>query len=689
MAKTAPILQRSSDKLIETLSEEGGKSLFQLVWSLATKYGKKVVEHAQVANALDRYATNYVRRHGEVKVLNMFSPIPLKEIYTKVRLVHTHKEFFDEDIENLEKAFRGRLERYPHTLDVSEVLSKYNRLNVLGAPGAGKSTLLKRIGLYLLTEDQRGLFNLGNEYIPVLIELKQFKTGNTVDLQKAIQYEFEIAGFPESDEFLKDALTRGKLLILLDGLDEVPKALLDEAIARIKDFVDRYPLNRYVTSCRTAYYKNFLTGFNDIEVANFNEAQIRIFISNWFSSERDLLTNTPERLCELLFDKAHSSTLELARTPLLLTFLCIVYDAGQQFPANRSSLYRRAMEILLERWSAEKRIHQEEIYQNLNTDLETKMLAEIAAYFYQKDKTLFHADELKEKIRLFLENTMGVKLPHVSAILDAIEVQQGLLVQRTVGIYSFSHLTIQEYLVAFHYCSPIMMPKLIDKYCFNRKWREVFILQAGMYHSEDLLLLMSRHLKDYSAQHPILKEAFTWVNKTAKTKNSSEGAGNRLLLLSFLIRYRRKEVEASFEVNFIGGIVEKINKALVPDYLQFFPLFPKHSGKQNAPLILDALIKLTGKSRKKAGLLKEVGTINPTKPWNQMMPGMKLSFNKQIVDVISRGFEVPEQFIKPRSNTYSSIENYIEGLALLMDCKAAALRVSPPIWSEIVSNIVR
>lgn len=34
------------------------------------------------------------------------------------------------------------------------------------------------------------------------------------------------------------------------------------------------------------------------------------------------------------------------------------------------------------------------------------------------------------------------------AVLKAIEVQQGLLVERATETYSFSHLTLQEYLTA-------------------------------------------------------------------------------------------------------------------------------------------------------------------------------------------------------------------------------------------------
>jgi predicted NACHT family NTPase len=230
-------------------------------------------------------------------------------------------------------------------------------------------------------------------------------------------------------------------------------------------------------------------------------------VGNWFSEARDLDSGTAAWFDRLLFDRANLATLELARTPLLLTFLCLSYDEGQQFPANRSSLYRRAMQILLEKWAAEKRIHHEDIYQDLNTDIEIEMLAEVAAFFYDREQTLFLAEELKERLRYFIENTMDLKLPPVSRIIEAIEVQQGLLVQRSADVYSFSHLTIQEYLTAFYYYVPGRMPQLIAARLFDPKWREVFLLQAGMSHSEGLLREMLRVLKAHVEKHEVLKTA--------------------------------------------------------------------------------------------------------------------------------------------------------------------------------------
>jgi predicted NACHT family NTPase len=56
----------------------------------------------------------------------------------------------------------------------------------------------------------------------------------------------------------------------------------------------------------------------------------------------------------MLKDPKHQATRELARTPLLATFLCLVYDDRQKLPTNRAELYGDALRILLERWAASK-----------------------------------------------------------------------------------------------------------------------------------------------------------------------------------------------------------------------------------------------------------------------------------------------------------------------------------------------
>ena len=202
---------------------------------------------------------------------------------------------------------------------------KYRFLNLLGAPGAGKSTFLRYIGWmalqrYRLSRTGQGVsdpaasayrFNL----LPVLLELRNLRTSHTMDFVALIDEEFDANGFPT--DFGRAALSAGGLLVLLDGLDEVPADRLDDTIQGIRDLVGRHPRCRYVTSCRTAFYKNYFTRFTDALLTDFTDDQIQNLIENWFRSDRDRELGTAATLWNLLKDPKHQATRELARTPLL------------------------------------------------------------------------------------------------------------------------------------------------------------------------------------------------------------------------------------------------------------------------------------------------------------------------------------------------------------------------------------
>lgn len=277
----------------------------------------------------------------------MQEPISLESIYTTVRFLDDDVQRFD-SVENLEESYRKSNRRQFQSAksekqDGLKVANQKQYLMVLGQPGAGKSTFLKRLGLAALK---------GEEYqhpcIPALIELKRFITGN-ISLERIVEEELNICGFPEPARSTRRLLERGGLLILLDGLDEVPIAYLDNTIRNIKDFIDLHAKNRFIVSCRIAAYRNYFQRFSDVIIADFEDEQIYQFICNWFSSPTDQTLETAKRCWSLLQHPDFLAARELAQSPLLLTFLCLVFDDSQTFPQNRSVLYRESLDILLKK----------------------------------------------------------------------------------------------------------------------------------------------------------------------------------------------------------------------------------------------------------------------------------------------------------------------------------------------------
>ncbi len=541
MLKSAEYLTQVAIRILESQKGENilGQDLIRLNFKIfmGSNYNQKnnnVVDAQLISHAFEKYVENYKARYCLLKVLGMRKPVELESVYTDVRLLNDIDIHQFESLQEMEKAYRKQtnIQSKSSQRGGVDIANQQRFLMVLGAPGAGKSTFLRRIGLEAL-KGKNSLFE--HSCIPILIELKQLNN-ISVDLSKLIVEEFESCDFPDAQEFVMAAIHQGKLLLLLDGLDEVPTSSLSEVVNEIINFVQNNPKNRYIFSCRTAAYRQEFRGFVNVKMAEFEDDQIQQFINNWFKSEVDQKANTAERCWNDLQQPEQQGAKELAHTPLLLTFLCLVYDRSQKFPINRSVLYSKALRILMEEWAADKRILQDAIYQGLSTDLEEILLSEIAATGFEANQMFFSKGKLIDRIRIFLANNLNA--PNQldgEAILNAIVVQQGILVERAEDAYSFSHLTLQEYLTAQYISDNSAIKHLVRVHLTDPRWQEVFLMVAGLMRGgvDELLLLMEdqaqkfispscKHDEDVLESSSNLQNLLQWADSVVMT--SEEGS---------------------------------------------------------------------------------------------------------------------------------------------------------------------
>lgn len=498
----------------------------------AGKYAAKEVREAytdvervqQLIAASEAYLENYRHRHCQIKILPglMNEPLDLEAIYTDVKILDDISRRAFIGPEALEAAYREKGSRYfgnstAERLNGMTVANDKQCLMVLGGPGIGKSTFLRKIGLEALKKEGA----LTNECIPVFLELKKFREG-TIDIQTKIVEEFDICKFPDAAAFVEAALAQGKLLVLFDGLDEVPSDNLNQVIEKIENFVDQHSQklpgtdqqNCFVTSCRLAAYRSSFRSFTDVTISEFDDEQIKQFIDRWFGTEEDKALGTGDKYLALLNQKEHRATKELAQTPLLLTFLCLVYDREQMIPNERSTLYGSALNIVLKEWAAQKRIEQEPIYKGFHPALEQIMLAEIAYDSFQKGQLFFSKEMITAQITDFLTDMLEApKQLNADAVLEAIEVQQGILVERATDAYSFSHLTLQEYLTALHIVDKRLEDDLVTQHVTDDSWGEVFLLVAGLMKNNVMILLLAidRQARTHIASHPKLQALVKWA----------------------------------------------------------------------------------------------------------------------------------------------------------------------------------
>ena len=172
-------------------------------------------------------------------------------------------------------------------------------------------------------------------------------------------------------EALSHALETGRVLLLLDGLDEITSPAKRLFVGQVVEafVLHRYPHNRTVITCRVLSYQPPadkempdlrlpVRDFPAFELAPFNETKIDQFIEAWYKElvrQGHIGAQDGTRLALRLKTAVRQSDLwRLAGNPLLLTVMALVHTHEGHLPDARALLYEKTIEMLLWRWEAGK-----------------------------------------------------------------------------------------------------------------------------------------------------------------------------------------------------------------------------------------------------------------------------------------------------------------------------------------------
>lgn len=418
---------------------------------------------------------------GTLRLLDVAFPVNLDDIYVEVNIQQQREAQRWLELSDWQTDWEKLL---PKRVSALEAVAKYDKLTILGKPGSGKTTFLQYLALQA---------NL----LPIFIQLKDFavEIKNGTSLLEYISEELEICGITGVEKLL----TSGRMLILLDGLNETQKDS-DAVLQQIRAFSARYYKNKYAIATRTGAFSHQLQGFVEVEIADFNQQQIEAFATKWFVA----VAQNNQKACEFIKQlKLEKNRLirELAATPLLLNFVCWVFDAKANFPQQRAKLYREALDILLFRWDRARGIQRDEVDLKLLSYLAT-VTFEQGEYFDQAQIERYIADYLLQLPDAQLSETVLTSL------------DRGVLVERSRGIYSFSRL-IQAYLTAKQIANSGLpaLQQLVTHITENHR-REIFLIVAEMLSNADALLqMMKQQIDALLAGDETLQQFLKWVNQ--------------------------------------------------------------------------------------------------------------------------------------------------------------------------------
>ncbi|WP_299403694.1 NACHT domain-containing NTPase [Acaryochloris sp. IP29b_bin.148] len=434
--------------------------------------------------------------------LDISQPIQLSRIYTGVNFLSelSHQQWLE--VSDLQRSGTQNSEpplvSHPPTLTSLEILQNQDKVVVLGKPGAGKTTFLCHMAL----ECNEGRYK--PECIPIFLPLRTFATqlqeSEETSLPTYLQQLWQRCGLEM--QHVKDLLDRGRVLLLLDGLDEVPASLSQTILTQIQQFSEEYYRNQILITCRIEAQQYHFRGFHYIELADFQQSQVESFARRYFvatarNSKTAGLTQATQFLQQLQ-QPENQALHNLTASPLLLGLICSIFQQRMAFPTKRAKLYQAGLEILLERWDQARGIQRETDEWSLSKPETITLLCQIAATTFTEGNYYFEQRQVLNLIVDYLQSTATEALDfetlwsRSTVILKSIELQSGLLVQRAKEVYSFSHLTFQEYLTARKIIaatseSQNSLQELTTRIT-DARWREVILLTASLLPNADTFI---------------------------------------------------------------------------------------------------------------------------------------------------------------------------------------------------------
>ena len=412
-------------------------------------------------------------RRAKLKPLSWLNTmqLPLKNVYTRLKIISRRKADFQ--VENDELGMYDIFQALDESENVKMTLAE-------GSPGTGKTTFCLKLAYDWARGEMPSNCSFPNFEFVLLLKCRDING----DLMEAIKEQLLPEDIKEEawtklSDFITDIDNQERVLIILDGLDELPeksrpcvRKLLNRKILPFC-YVLATSRQEIGIEVRKKYEFDLL-----LEIKGFTDEDAFQYVRKHFQNIGPEQTSKGESL--IVEIKENDLLNALRNNPLNLILLCVVYeDYKGKLPTARTELYQVVVQCLLRRYCAKHSLVAPEENSALEKQFEENILAlgELAWMCLLSERHGFHESELA-----------------------ALEIRYKGLVARDIGLlykeeslkrlnpqheYFFLHKTFQEYLAAAFIAHKLRANelRLFERLSFHElveKYGEAFLFVSGI-----------------------------------------------------------------------------------------------------------------------------------------------------------------------------------------------------------------
>jgi len=321
-----------------------------------------------------------------------------------------------------------------------EAVRRLKRTVIFGAPGIGKTTFLKFVTRQMAAGKVENSF-------PVFLSLYTYATESdgrdllTFALENRFSMLYQGKELEALGRLLRLWHREGKLVFLLDGLDEVPAARRERLLRQIQS------LPRFVLTSRPAGRVDAnQEPDGTLDLLPLDDGGVARFVRKWEEWQTDRSSSDQFSAAELFdYIQGESRLVELARVPQLLSLICSLWGKGRTYRyRTKADLLAGAVDKLIGKAMGQSRLPSGE-WELLHRDLR-RCLARLAFDMLRDE----HGARLTLPTSEALDFFEALSNREVAGHLMRLARRSGLLVPTTgrADELTFWHLVFQEYLAA-------------------------------------------------------------------------------------------------------------------------------------------------------------------------------------------------------------------------------------------------